>query len=41
MISEGAARSKATIQRAKNAVISKMEDGGFFPRDLIRNERAK
>lgn len=37
IIAKSAAISKATIQRAKNEIISKMEDEGFCPRDLIRN----
>lgn len=37
IIAKSAARSKATIQRAKDEIISKMEDEGFCPRDLIRN----
>lgn len=37
IMAETTARTKATIQRAKDELESKMDDGGFFPRDLIRN----
>jgi hypothetical protein len=35
IIAESTARTKASIQRAKDEIISKMDDGGFFPRDLL------
>ena len=37
IMAETTARTKATIQRAKDEIASRMDDGGFFPRDLFRN----
>mmetsp|Transcript_17543 Transcript_17543/g.28706 ORF Transcript_17543/g.28706 Transcript_17543/m.28706 type:complete len:412 (-) Transcript_17543:769-2004(-) len=37
IMAETTARTKATIQRAKDEISSRMDDGGFFPRDLLRN----
>jgi hypothetical protein len=35
-MAETTVRTKATIHRAKDEIASRMDDGGFFPSDLMQ-----